>query len=130
MKANRESKHQTASRCRHLWLFAIVALGFASESVAQSDAGLMPKLLHYPLECNPGDQCRIDCFQGGRTILSSVRMNSEDRAVLVMSDGFTDRMKPMWIEVRPSDRRGYRTVLIPPAAFCDLQGITVRPLAP
>ncbi|MEM7254891.1 MAG: hypothetical protein AAF493_26065 [Pseudomonadota bacterium] len=107
-------------------------LAIASGLIVHLNASAVsaPRLLHYPLVCNPADQCRIDCFQEGRTILSSVRIAPNDRAVLVLSDGFSDRLKPMWIEVRPGDKRGNRTVLMPPGAFCDMQGITVRPLAP
>ena len=120
-----------AARALGLWLrVAMFMLIVLAPAPTTANGSLAPRLLHYTLECNPSDRCQIDCFQDGRTILSSVRMSAGDRASLVLSDGFSDRLKPMWIEVRPRDKRGYRTVLIPPAAMCDLQGITVRPLAP
>ena len=87
------------------------------------------RLLHYSLRCHPRQRCQIECYQAGRVVVSRVHIEPEDSATLVMTDGFSDRLQPIWLEFHPRDG-SVRTVLLPRDALCDMQGITVQPLAP
>jgi len=86
------------------------------------------RLLHYPLKCHSGERCEIECYQGGRIVVSRTRLNPDDAASLVMTDGFSDRLQPLWLELRPASGGNLRTILLPRDALCDLQGLTVEPL--
>ena len=113
-----------------------VALGTPSNASAKSastrkadDPIIGSRLLHYRLRCHPGQRCEIECHQAGHAVISRVRIESRGQATLVMTDGFSDRLQALWLELVSRDG-SVRTILLPRDALCDLQGITVEPLAP
>lgn len=103
--------------------------GAAKPNRATVDEALSgARLLHYPLKCHAGERCEIECYQGGRIVVSRTRLNTNDSATMVMTDGFSDRLQPLWLELRPASGGNLRTILLPRDALCDLQGLTVEPL--
>ncbi len=70
-----------------------------------------------------------DPIIGSRLLHYRLRIESRGQATLVMTDGFSDRLQALWLELVSRDG-SVRTILLPRDALCDLQGITVEPLAP
>jgi len=103
------------------------AAGRSGRPVAETPL-LGPRLLHYPLKCHAGERCQVECFQGGRVILTRIRLEPADSVRLVLSEGLSERLVPLWIVIRPR-AGGVRTVLLPGDALCDLQGLTVEPFS-
>jgi hypothetical protein len=45
-----------------------------------------------------------------------------------MTDGFSDRLQPLWLEIQPDGGKNKRTLLLPRDVLCDFQGLTITPL--
>ena len=124
-------------RCAFALVAIFVSLGLnlggtvgGSVAVAQtgSDPLVGSRLLHYRVKCHDGERCKLECYQGGRIVVSRARLDPGDRVTLVMTDGFSDRLQPLWLEVIPADTRSNkRTILLPRDVLCDFQGLTVQP---
>ena len=100
----------------------------AQRGRATEEALIGARFLHYALRCHPDQRCEIECFQGGRSVVARARIEPSDKVTLVLTDGFSASLQPLWIEIRPADGQNVRTVLLPRDALCDLQGLTVQPL--
>lgn len=109
-------------------VLAVLANGPAAAR-SGAEAGIIgSRLLHYTVRCAPGERCKMECFQGGRIVVSRARIEENDRVTLVMTDGFSDRLQPLWIEIIPADSRDKRTILLPRDVLCDFQGLTIQPI--
>ena len=107
---------------------ALAAPTGAGAQGSEPDPLLRSRLLHYRVVCVEAGQCKLECYQDGRIVISRARLEVDDRVTLVLTDGFSDRLQPLWIEIEPPSGRDVRTILLPRDVLCDLQGLTIKPL--
>jgi hypothetical protein len=126
-------------KCRNLLRRSVITLLFAclcalgagahaAGGRSTDDPVIGSRLLHYRVQCHPEDRCNVECYQGGRIVVSRARLAPADVVTLVMTDGFSDRLQPLWLEIQPDGGKNKRTLLLPRDVLCDFQGLTITPL--
>jgi hypothetical protein len=110
-------------------LFLAVGLP-ASVAGAEPRAGKLMQaagLSYFPVKCESERGCRIDCYQGGRVVVSRINLGKSDVILLAMNARFSDSLQPLWIEIREQDGSN-QTVLLNDEAICDFQEMTISPI--
>jgi len=110
---------------------ALLALLFgAGPAGADEGPALAPALVHHSLRCHEDGGCRIDCYQGGRSVISRLNLARADEVRLVSNIGFSEALDPLLIEIRPAGGGTPQTLLLAEDVTCDFQALTLEPRAP